>query len=537
MSDPNALRPNSEGTLYRVQLVSNVAGTLIYPEGERSTNGTVIDENGDRHRVQLVYDVGMDGGKGMDDRIIIKSDTIPTANADSYGKFYCFSGPTNNAYTHGYIYQCIADESTEYIIALNPESGESIHKIGFDYENHSPIELFERIASLSTPVFNPADVKSGTFRLDKVNELWYISGYDASNNMLFEDFTIAGTGDEYSLDAYGFVYIDHFPDNFEDGYTETYQLISNTVYSNYRWERMDVQPAAAVGRYLSNWNAATGLAATNPQNSPYEYKAGDYFIVGTVASSGSTNYKPNGSSYVIGQASTTVESSPLNINDMYLYDGSNWLLLKTGSTVTSVNGQVGDVTVQETLVNQTNIKSVNGNSLLGSGNLEIGALLNYPESWPTTSSTTTKAFCDVVAADTTAVEGKMYLGEVRWSYLPSSLVNAECVVEIMKGTTSSNKVIVLTLTSGNTSPYMWKYTYWNGGSNVSGWIGFQPELPTQSGQSGKFLTTDGSTLSWGSVDALPSQTGQNGKVLTTNGTTASWETPTTITMRTWGANE
>ena len=47
-------------------------------------------------------------------------------------------------------------------------------------------------------------------------------------------------------------------------------------------------------------------------------------------------------------------------------------------------------------------------------------------------------------------------------------------------------------------------------------------LPTQTGQSGKFLTTNGSAASWATVDALPSQTGQSGKFLTTNGTTASW---------------
>lgn len=47
-------------------------------------------------------------------------------------------------------------------------------------------------------------------------------------------------------------------------------------------------------------------------------------------------------------------------------------------------------------------------------------------------------------------------------------------------------------------------------------------LPTQTGQSGKFLTTNGTVASWANVDALPSQTGQSGKYLTTNGTTASW---------------
>ena len=47
-------------------------------------------------------------------------------------------------------------------------------------------------------------------------------------------------------------------------------------------------------------------------------------------------------------------------------------------------------------------------------------------------------------------------------------------------------------------------------------------LPSQSGQSGKFLTTNGTTASWGSITGLPSQSGNNGKILTTNGTTASW---------------
>ena len=65
----------------------------------------------------------------------------------------------------------------------------------------------------------------------------------------------------------------------------------------------------------------------------------------------------------------------------------------------------------------------------------------------------------------------------------------------------------------------------------------QDKLPTQTGQAGKFLTTNGSSLSWGSVDALPTQTGQSGKFLTTNGTTASWGNPVVATFRTWGANE
>ena len=51
--------------------------------------------------------------------------------------------------------------------------------------------------------------------------------------------------------------------------------------------------------------------------------------------------------------------------------------------------------------------------------------------------------------------------------------------------------------------------------------------PSQTSQSGKYLTTDGSAVSWATVDALPSQTGNSGNYLTTNGTAATWAAITT----------
>ena len=52
-------------------------------------------------------------------------------------------------------------------------------------------------------------------------------------------------------------------------------------------------------------------------------------------------------------------------------------------------------------------------------------------------------------------------------------------------------------------------------------------VPSQTSNSGKYLTTNGTTSSWGTVDALPSQTGNSGKYLTTNGTASSWASVTT----------
>lgn len=64
------------------------------------------------------------------------------------------------------------------------------------------------------------------------------------------------------------------------------------------------------------------------------------------------------------------------------------------------------------------------------------------------------------------------------------------------------------------------------------WNNKQDALPSQSGQSGKFLTTDGTNPSWATVstgDSLPDQTGQDGKFLTTDGTDASWATVDRVT--------
>ena len=50
------------------------------------------------------------------------------------------------------------------------------------------------------------------------------------------------------------------------------------------------------------------------------------------------------------------------------------------------------------------------------------------------------------------------------------------------------------------------------------------DFPDQFGNSGKFLRTNGSALSWGEVDFFPDQAGNSGKFLTTNGTETSWST-------------
>jgi len=79
----------------------------------------------------------------------------------------------------------------------------------------------------------------------------------------------------------------------------------------------------ALWHFLSNWNATTGMPTTNPQEIPYTYNAWDYYIISIVWD---TNYRPEGSVYT-WSASSTLETEELNVWDLYMYDGTEWLFL------------------------------------------------------------------------------------------------------------------------------------------------------------------------------------------------------------------
>ena len=112
----------------------------------------------------------------------------------------------------------------------------------------------------------------------------------------------------------------------------------------------------------------------------------------------------------------------VTINDSNVWATSAYNLELATNKVTSISSSSTDTQypsakcvydyAQPTLVSGTNIKTINSNSILGSGDMIIATNQEFPSSWPVSSSTTTKAFCDVVNADSTAVEGMSYLGEV-----------------------------------------------------------------------------------------------------------------------------
>ena len=100
----------------------------------------------------------------------------------------------------------------------------------------------------------------------------------------------------------------------------------------------------ARGKYLSIWDCTTGLAMDEPPVNPYTVETGSYFIVGKIASTGGTNYRPNGGTYDKDVPSTTIETEDVQLNATYYYDG----------TVEEWN----NIQKEGTLFNQSRIKTI-----------------------------------------------------------------------------------------------------------------------------------------------------------------------------------
>ena len=60
-----------------------------------------------------------------------------------------------------------------------------------------------------------------------------------------------------------------------------------------------------------------------------------------------------------------------------------------------------------------------------------------------------------VQDDDTAIAGRSYVGTVSSSGLPTGISQAELKIEITRGSTTGNKILVLTIDSEDISPYHW----------------------------------------------------------------------------------
>lgn len=120
----------------------------------------------------------------------------------------------------------------------------------------------------------------------------------------------------------------------EDNLTST--STTNALSAN-QWRILDwkIADLMALWKFLSLWNAVTGQPVSFPYTTPYAYTTWDYFLVEVVDPT--TNYRPDWSSYT-WTASSTAETDELEVWDVYIYDGSVWLLQSNHwKTVTFAN--------------------------------------------------------------------------------------------------------------------------------------------------------------------------------------------------------
>lgn len=91
-------------------------------------------------------------------------------------------------------------------------------------------------------------------------------------------------------------------------------------------------------KFLSLWNCITWQPVSFPNAIPYTYHTWDYFLVENIDSSEpATNYRPDGSSYT-WTASSVVETDEVRVWDIYIYDGTTWLLnINHGKTLSFAN--------------------------------------------------------------------------------------------------------------------------------------------------------------------------------------------------------
>lgn len=104
-----------------------------------------------------------------------------------------------------------------------------------------------------------------------------------------------------------------------------------------------------IGRFLSLWDASTGVATTNPPTSPYVYKTGDYFRV-----SNGGSRMPSGSSYVTGETNYTTSQLTFGVGDLFYYDGTTWQY----QTAVGAGGNVIDVQVDGQSVVSSGIANI-----------------------------------------------------------------------------------------------------------------------------------------------------------------------------------
>ena len=277
-----------------------------------------------------------------------------------------------------------------------------------------------------------------------------------------------------------------------------------------------------------------------------------------------TGYKANEGNYYIASADGTFASISFLTGDWLLSTGSGWTKVSNTDAVTGVKGnaestyRTGNVNITADNVLPTQISN-SGKFLTTNGSTASWA--DIPTELPSQTSQSGKFLTtNGSAVSWEDINDIIFVdyGVTTWSELEDAVETGKTLVcredsgygyiyyPLLRSDSTSKGLLFCEFQSGLINIHVlydeeeqgavWtkstryalpsqsgesgKFLTTNG--TTASWANLPQELPSQTYQSGKFLTTNGTSASWATVDALPSQTSQSGKFLTTNGTTASW---------------
>ena len=351
-----------------------------------------------------------------ENRVIIKSAEIPAASADELGKFYCYSGVTNQNYTHGYVYECVSASTSYEANIVYPHStfaSEDFYKAG---------QLI-----VDAGVADPTEVTGGTMTYALAGNLWSIVFTDANGNPLNTAYSIYTDDLEQDYDILPVI----DPSEFVDGQVIDFSVASVIPHTNYTWARINLQPGSE--HDLGFFDTVAELQAAHPTGT-----AGDFALIGAT------------DTFWVWDTTT-----------------SAWIDSHKADAVTSVNGQTGAVSLDINDVAPT--QTDKSGYVLGTDGFVAGWV--KPE---------------IVQRSTMPQASEDELGNV-YQFV---------------GTTDANYTngYFYKCVSDGQNPATYSWTQVNVQPAPSG-------LPDQTGQSGKFLTTDGTDASWSDKPLVNTATG------------------------------
>jgi hypothetical protein len=291
-------------------------------------------------------------------------------------------------------------------------------------------------------------------------------------------------------------------------------------------------------------NQNVHIEIPTPSTSP---TTGALTVVGGVGISGDVNI--NGS-ITFGGESSSLETTTLAVADPLIFVGSNnrtdavdlGLVAEYATSTTTITKAISNKALTSNVATLTTSTThgfaVGDIVVVGTVDATFNGTYVVKEVPTTTTFTYDKTNANVTSAAVSPAGSaevttkRKFAGAIRdasdgvFKIFKDATTKPTSTINLSEGglTFADMRVAALTassITVGDVSNT--EFQYLNG---VTGAIQTQLDAkavyPTQTGQTGKYLTTDGSATSWATVDALPAQANNSGYYLTTNGTAASW---------------